>query len=81
MKRLASAVRRCYLQGVCRLIPLSASDVPDYDQVAGIRLPTKHRIFPRTPDGQSLAEPLIVSIDLSEITFAWAEPTELRLGR
>jgi hypothetical protein len=43
--------------------------VSDYDEVAGIRLPTKHRIFPRTPDGQSLAEPLIVSIDLSEIAF------------
>jgi hypothetical protein len=41
-----------------------------YAEVAGIRLPTKHRIFPRTPDGQSLAEPLVVSIDLREITFA-----------
>ena len=30
---------------------------------------TKHRIFPRTPDGESLAEPLIVSIDLNEISF------------
>ena len=45
----------------------AAHYVSDYDDVAGIRLPTKHRIFPRTPDGQSLAEPLIVSIDLSEI--------------
>jgi len=43
--------------------------VSDYVDVAGIRVPTKHRIFPRTPDGQSLAEPLIVSIDLSEISF------------
>lgn len=41
----------------------------DYDDVAGIRLPTKHRIFPRRSDGQSLAEPLVVSIDLSEIAF------------
>jgi hypothetical protein len=41
----------------------------DYDEVAGIRLPTKHRIFPCTPDGQSLPEPLFVSIDLSEIEF------------
>ena len=41
----------------------------DYDEVAGIGLPTKHRIFPRTPDGRALAEPLIVSIDLSEIAF------------
>jgi hypothetical protein len=32
------------------------------DVVARIRLPTKHRSFPRNPDGHSLAEPLIVSI-------------------
>ena len=47
----------------------AAHYLSDYDDVAGIRLPTTHRIFPRSPDGQSLAEPLIVSIDLSEITF------------
>jgi hypothetical protein len=47
----------------------AAHYLSDYDDVAGIKLPTKHRIFPRTPDGQSLAEPLIVSIDLSEIAF------------
>jgi hypothetical protein len=51
----------------------AAHYVSDYDDVAGIRLPTKHRIFPRGPDGQSLAEPLIVSIDLSEIVFTSAE--------
>lgn len=43
--------------------------ISDYVDVAGIRVPTKHRIFPRTPDGQWLAEPLVVSIDLSEISF------------
>ena len=48
----------------------AAHYVSDYDEVAGIRLPTKHRIFPRTPDGQSLPEPLFVSIDVSEIAFA-----------
>jgi hypothetical protein len=48
----------------------AAHYVSDYDEVAGIRLPTKHRIFPRTPDGRSLPEPLFVSIDLSEIAFA-----------
>jgi hypothetical protein len=47
----------------------AAHYVSDYKEVAGIRLPTKHRIFPRTPDGQPLAEPLVVSIDLSEIAF------------
>jgi hypothetical protein len=31
--------------------------------------PTSHRTLPRTPDNQFRAEPLIVSIDLSEITF------------
>lgn len=41
----------------------------DYTEVAGIKLPTKHRIFPRTPDGKALDEPLVVSIDLSEIGF------------
>jgi hypothetical protein len=47
----------------------AAHYVSDYAEVSGIRLPTNHRIFPRTPDGQSLDEPLIVSIDLSEIAF------------
>jgi hypothetical protein len=47
----------------------AAHYVSGYTEVAGIRLPTKHRIFPRAPDGQSLPEPLIVSIDLSEISF------------
>jgi hypothetical protein len=39
------------------------------DDVAGIWLPTEHRIFPRSPDGQSLPEPLVVSIDVSEVSF------------
>ena len=29
-----------------------------------------HRILPRTPEGLALTEPLLISIDLSEITFA-----------
>jgi hypothetical protein len=47
----------------------AAHYVSDYDEVAGIKVPTKHRIFPRAPAGQSLREPLVVSIDLSEIAF------------
>jgi hypothetical protein len=47
----------------------AAHYVSDYDDVAGIWLPTKHRIFPRSPDGQSLPEPLVVSIDVSEVSF------------
>lgn len=41
-----------------------------YTRVAGIMIPTGHRILPRTPQGQALTEPLLISIDLSEITFA-----------
>ena len=41
----------------------------DYTQVAGIMVPTSHRIFPRQPEGQALSEPLLVSIDVSEIAF------------
>lgn len=43
--------------------------ISDYTEVAGIKVPTKHRIYPRTPEGQALAEPLLVAIDLSEIAF------------
>ena len=48
----------------------AAHYISDYMQVAGIMIPTKHRIFPRSPDGQALGEPLIVSIDVSEVAFA-----------
>jgi hypothetical protein len=47
----------------------AAHYLSDYADVAGIKIPTRHRIFPRTPDGGSLPDPLIVSIDLSEIAF------------
>ncbi|WP_327380687.1 hypothetical protein [Streptomyces sp. NBC_01207] len=43
---------------------------PGYTKVAGITLPTEHRILPRMPEGQGLPEPLLVSIDLSSIAFA-----------
>jgi hypothetical protein len=41
----------------------------DYTKVAGILVPTKRKVFPRGSDGQSLGEPLILSIELSEIAF------------
>jgi hypothetical protein len=41
----------------------------DYTKVAGIMVPTRRMVFPRGSDDQSLAEPLIVSIELSEIAF------------
>lgn len=43
--------------------------ISDYTTVSGLKFPTKRRIFPRQPDGTSLAEPLVVSIDLSDITL------------
>lgn len=41
--------------------------IEDYAEVSGIRMPTRRRIFPRQPDGIALKEPLVVSIDLSNI--------------
>jgi len=41
--------------------------VSDYVEVQGLMFPTKRRIFPRQPDGQAMAEPLVVSIDLDRI--------------
>jgi hypothetical protein len=43
--------------------------ISDDTKVAGIMMPTRHRIFPRSPGGQALAEPLMVAIDVSEIAF------------
>jgi len=40
-----------------------------YTQVAGIALPTRHRIVPRAPDGRALPDPLLVSIDVGDITL------------
>jgi hypothetical protein len=48
----------------------AAHYISDYMQVAGIMLPTKHRILPRAADGQSVSEPLLVSIDVSEVAFS-----------
>jgi hypothetical protein len=47
----------------------AAHYISGYTQVAGIMIPTKHRIFPRAANGQALGEPLLVSIDVSEIAF------------
>lgn len=38
-----------------------------YKEVQGLMFPTERRIFPRQPDGNSMPEPLVVSIDLSDI--------------
>lgn len=43
--------------------------ISGYTTVSGLRFPTKRRIFPRQPDGTALSEPLVVSIDLSDIAL------------
>lgn len=43
--------------------------ISGYTDVQGIKIPTHRRIYPRQPDGQAMAEPLVVSIDLSDIVL------------
>ena len=43
--------------------------IEGYEDVSGIMFPTKRRIFPRQADGTASPEPLVVSIDLSDITL------------
>jgi hypothetical protein len=47
----------------------AAHYISDYTQVAGIMVPAKHRILSRAPDGRSLPELLLVSIDVSDVAF------------
>jgi len=44
--------------------------VRDYVEVAGIKFPTRRRIYPRQADGSSLSEPTVVSIDLAGIELS-----------
>jgi hypothetical protein len=48
----------------------AAHYVYDLKQFSGIVFPTKRRIFPRQPDGHSLPEPLVVSIDLDQFVLS-----------
>jgi hypothetical protein len=41
-----------------------------YVEVQGLKFPTERRIYPRQPNGRSLPEPLVVSIDLSDIRLS-----------
>jgi hypothetical protein len=47
----------------------AARYLSDYVEVQGIRMPTRFRIYPRTPANLALAEPLIVGVDLSDFHF------------
>jgi hypothetical protein len=48
----------------------AAHYVSDLKKFSGIVFPTKRRIFPRQPDGHSLPEPLVVSIDLDHFVLS-----------
>lgn len=47
----------------------AARYIGDYVEVQGLRMPTRMRIYPRTPDNLALPTPLIVGVDLSEFRF------------
>ena len=42
----------------------------DYREVSGIMVPTKRRIYGRDANGDKVLEPLLVSIDIAEISFS-----------
>jgi hypothetical protein len=44
--------------------------IENYVDVSGIRFPTRRRIYARQPDGSFSDEPLVVSIDLSNIRLS-----------
>jgi hypothetical protein len=48
----------------------AAQLVSDYTEVQGLHLPTKRRAYQRGTDDRPIAEPLMVSIELSNIRFA-----------
>jgi hypothetical protein len=48
----------------------AAHYVSQHEEVSGIVVPTQRRVFLRRPDGTPTPDPLIVSIDLSEIEFS-----------
>ena len=48
----------------------AAHYVSDLKEFSGIVFPTKRRIFPRQPDGHSVPEPLVVSIDLDQFVLS-----------
>lgn len=48
----------------------AAHYVSDHKEFSGIVFPTKRTIYPRQPDGHSLPEPLVVSIDLEKFVLS-----------
>lgn len=61
--------RHDYLVEIAGNTP-GAHFISDYIEVSGIKIPTKRRIYPRGEDGKAMSEPLVVSIDLDQITLS-----------
>jgi hypothetical protein len=47
----------------------AAHYVSELKTISGITMPTKHRIYPRQPDGTPVPTQLVVSIDVSDVKF------------
>lgn len=47
----------------------AAHYVHDYREVDGIMLPFNRRVYPVGPNNEPMAEPLVVAIDLADVTF------------
>ena len=47
----------------------AAQYVHEYRDFSGIKVPTKRRVLGRRPDGTSASDPVIVTIDISDVEF------------
>jgi hypothetical protein len=47
----------------------AAHYVHEYQEFSGILVPTRRRVLGRRPDGTPTPDPLLVTIDLSEVEF------------
>ena len=47
----------------------AAHYMSDYEEVSGIQVPTRHRIYPRGENGQVVKDFLVVSIDYSNVQY------------
>jgi hypothetical protein len=47
----------------------SAHYLHEYRHISGIQVPTRRRVFGRGPDGVPAPDPLVVTIDLSDVEF------------
>jgi hypothetical protein len=61
--------RHDYDASVLRGTP-AAHYVFEHQAFSGIQVPTKRRVLARRPDGTSVPEPLIVTIDLTDVRFS-----------